>query len=107
MSKKITMSQTESWALEELMRRTNMSLSEILVTSALAPDKRISRAEAEHMMSTMNEARKQIGDLVVEVRKVSDSGCSSEEYEEALTSFFNETKLVMDALFNSVYTLAI
>lgn len=107
MSKKITMSMTESLALEELMRRTNMSLSEILVTSALAPDKRISRAEAEHMMATMNDARTKIGELVLEVRRVGDSGCSSEEYEEALTSFFNESKLVMDALFNSVYTLAI
>jgi hypothetical protein len=99
--RKVSVTPEEGKQLDTMAERMGVSVSELLVNAALAPDRDDKRgltpAEAKALANVLIETRTQLCDLVVAVK--------NDESTEALDAFMLSGKAASDRLYNAVESL--
>lgn len=95
----------EHMKLMRIVDDTGASLSEIMTTGTLAPESRISDAEAKQLKVALIAARKSLCESVVELRKLGKHGLIEPQLQEKIDGDLVSVRAVSDLLFNAVERL--
>jgi len=92
--RKISLTPAELQELEVRAARSNTTVSALLVTTALSPDRGMSGAEKDQLMAALNETRQVLCSLVVAVK--------NDERSAAIDEYMRSAKAASDRIYNAV-----